>query len=97
MGRDKFKERSSRSNSRTSKQLDDKAPTREPLIVLSFRDFDANQPMIEELSRLRKFKSYYGLAGCLDKLQDLMNDFPFIDLASAEKLIDWDKAKIVKI
>jgi peptidoglycan-N-acetylglucosamine deacetylase len=53
--------------------------------------------MIEELSRVRKFKSYYGLAGCLDKLQDLMTDFPFMDLASAEKLVDWDKAKIVKI
>ena len=61
------------------------------------RDFDFNQPMIEELSRVRKFKSYYGLAGCLDKLQDLMTDFPFIDLASAEKLVDWNSAKVVKI
>lgn len=61
------------------------------------RDFDANQPMIEELSRLRKFKSYYGLSGCLDKLKELMTDFPFIDLATAEKLVNWDKAKIVKI
>ena len=61
------------------------------------RDFDANQPMIEELSRLRKFKSYYGLSGCLDKLKELMTDFPFIDLATAEQLVNWDKAKIVKI
>lgn len=61
------------------------------------RDFDNNQPMIEELSRLRKFKSYYGLSGCLDKLKELMTDFPFIDLATAEQLINWDKAKIVKI
>ena len=61
------------------------------------RDFDANQPMIEELSRLRKFKSYYGLSGCLDKLKELMTDFPFIDLATAEKLVNWNKAKIVKI
>ena len=61
------------------------------------RDFDANQPMIEELSRLRKFKSYYGLSGCLDKLKKLMTDFPFIDLATAEQLLDWDTAKIVKI
>ena len=61
------------------------------------RDFDFNQPMIEELSRVRKFKSYYGLAGCLNKLQDLMTDFPFIDLASAEKLVDWKTAKIVHI
>ncbi|MBC7407888.1 MAG: polysaccharide deacetylase family protein, partial [Arcicella sp.] len=58
------------------------------------RDFDANQPMIEELSRLRKFKSYYGLSGCLDKLKELMTDFPFIDLATAEQLVNWDKAKI---
>lgn len=61
------------------------------------RDFDANQPIIEELSRIRKFKSYYGLASCLDKLQNLMTDIPFIDLASAEKLVDWKKTKIVKI
>ena len=61
------------------------------------RDFDANQPMIEELSRLRKFKSYYGLSGCLDKLKKLMTDFPFIDLANAEQLVNWDEAKIVKI
>ena len=53
--------------------------------------------MIEELSRLRKFKSYYGLSGCLDKLKELMTDFPFIDLATAEQLVNWDKAKIVKI
>lgn len=61
------------------------------------RDFDANQPMIEELSRLRKFKSYYGLSGCLDKLKELMTDFPFIDLATAEQLVNWDQAKIVKL
>ncbi|MES2519846.1 MAG: polysaccharide deacetylase family protein [Bacteroidota bacterium] len=61
------------------------------------RDFDANQPMIEELSRLRKFKSYYGLSGCLNKLKDLLIDFPFTDLASAEQMVDWEKAKIVKI
>ena len=61
------------------------------------RDFDANQPIIEELSRLRKFKSYYGLSGCLDKLKELMTDFPFIDLATAEQLVNWDQAKIVKL
>jgi polysaccharide deacetylase family protein (PEP-CTERM system associated) len=61
------------------------------------RDFDANQPMIEELSRLRKFKSYYGLAGCLDKLQELLTAFPFIDLATAEQQVDWQTVKTVKI
>ncbi|PWK27827.1 polysaccharide deacetylase family protein (PEP-CTERM system associated) [Arcicella aurantiaca] len=74
--------------------------TRQSEYVMTYfhpRDFDANQPMIEELSRLRKFKSYYGLGGCLGKLQELLTDFPFIDLASAEKLVDWNNAKTVKI
>jgi peptidoglycan-N-acetylglucosamine deacetylase len=61
------------------------------------RDFDAHQPMIEELSRLRKFKSYYGLSGCLDKLQELLTAFPFIDLATAEQQVDWQTVKTVKI
>jgi peptidoglycan-N-acetylglucosamine deacetylase len=61
------------------------------------RDFDANQPMIGELSLVRKFKSYYGLKGCLDKLTNLIQDFEFIDLATAETKVDWDKARIVKI
>jgi peptidoglycan-N-acetylglucosamine deacetylase len=61
------------------------------------RDFDADQPMIEELSRLRKFKSYYGLAGCLDKLRELLQDFPFTDLQTAENQIDWTQAKTVVI
>jgi peptidoglycan-N-acetylglucosamine deacetylase len=53
--------------------------------------------MIEELSRLRKFKSYYGLSGCLDKLKDLLIDFPFIDLKTAENQVDWTAAKTVLI
>ena len=53
--------------------------------------------MIEELSRLRKFKSYYGLSGCLDKLKDLLIEFPFIDLKTAESQIDWKTAKTVFI
>jgi len=43
MRRDNFKERSSRSNGRGNGKLEDKSPIREPLIVLSFRDFDRNQ------------------------------------------------------
>ena len=36
------------------------------------RDFDAGQPMIQDLSLIRKFKSYYGLSGALSKLERLM-------------------------
>lgn len=55
------------------------------------RDFDAGQPMIPGLSRARQFKSYYGLKGCLPKLKQLLTEFPFVDLAEAEKQVDWGK------
>ena len=53
------------------------------------RDFDAGQPMIPGLSRMRQFKSYYGLKGCLPKLKQLLTDFPFVDLAEADRQVDW--------
>ncbi|WP_080239446.1 polysaccharide deacetylase family protein [Spirosoma rigui] len=55
------------------------------------RDFDVGQPMIPGLSRARQFKSYYGLKGCLPKLKQLLTEFPFVDLAEAEKQVDWGK------
>ena len=61
------------------------------------RDFDPNQPMIDELSLNRKFKSYYGLKWSFKKLQQLLDDFDFIDLASAEKKVDWGSVPVVKI
>ncbi len=61
------------------------------------RDFDPTQPIIEELSYLRKFKSYYGLKNCLPKLEKLLQNYNFIDLETAEKDINWLKAKIVKL
>ena len=57
------------------------------------RDFDAKQPVIENLSLLRKFKSYYGLSGALPKLEKLITDFDFIDVAEANRIIDWENAK----
>jgi peptidoglycan-N-acetylglucosamine deacetylase len=61
------------------------------------RDFDAGQPVIEELSYLRKFKSYYGLKNCLLKLEKLIQNHSFIDLQTAEKQVDWETAKIIKL
>ena len=57
------------------------------------RDFDAGQPMIENLSLARKFKSYYGLSGALPKLEKLITDFDFIDLSEANERIDWKNTK----
>lgn len=61
------------------------------------RDFDPDQPIINELSNFRKFKSYVGLKNCMGKLNKWTNDFDFIDLTSADKLIDWDKAPLINL
>jgi polysaccharide deacetylase family protein (PEP-CTERM system associated) len=61
------------------------------------RDFDAAQPMIEDLSRIRKFKSYYGLSSAMIKLTFLIKKYPFVDLATAEKEINWEKARVVRL
>ena len=59
------------------------------------RDFDHEQPMIEGLNAIRKFKSYYGLSSSLDKLERLIQDFDFISLNQADKMIDWKNTKTI--
>ena len=61
------------------------------------RDFDPNQPVIQDLSLFRKFKTYVGLKGCLPKLDKWVNDFDFIDLKTADEMIDWKNAPIVNL
>ncbi len=61
------------------------------------RDFDAKQPMVPGLNLIRKFKSYYGLAGTLAKLENLIKRHNFIDIKSASEQIDWESTKIVKV
>lgn len=60
------------------------------------RDLDAGQPMLEGLPLTRRFKSYVGLKGAEAKLRKYLTDFDFIDIATANKKIDWENApKIV--
>lgn len=61
------------------------------------RDFDNLQPRIKELSLLRKFKSYYGLKAAYKKFDNLLTDFDFIDIKTADEQIDWTVAERVKI
>lgn len=61
------------------------------------RDFDAEQPMVPGLNFVRKFKSYYGLKGCLGKLDKLIKKHQFIDIRTAEASVNWDTAKVVKL
>ena len=59
------------------------------------RDFDFEQPVIPGLSPLRKFKSYVGLKSCQSKLEQWLNDFSFIDIETADNLIDWENVNTV--
>jgi hypothetical protein len=61
------------------------------------RDFDASQPIIQELSAFRKLKTYIGLKGAEKKLNQWLTDFPFIDIATAVKMIDWDTVPVVDV
>lgn len=61
------------------------------------RDFDINQPVIPGLNFLTKFRAYYGIKGCHKKLRNLTDDFNFIDIKTANNIIDWNKVKTIKI
>ncbi len=68
---------------------------RSPYLMTYFhpRDFDPEQPVIESLPSLRKFKSYVGLKHSFGKFQNMLDDFDFITVEQADKLIDWTQAK----
>ena len=61
------------------------------------RDFDPDQPVIKDLSLIRKFKSYYGLKNSEKKLIKIINEFNFIDVSKAVQNIDWEKAPKISL
>ncbi len=61
------------------------------------RDFDYGQPMIKDLSKIRKFKSYVGLKKAFPKFEKLINDFDFLSLDQAERQVNWDNALTVSL
>ncbi len=61
------------------------------------RDFDPDQPVIKELSMIRKFKSYVGLSNCMNKLEKWIKDYRFTDLQDADKSINWLDVPIIKL
>jgi len=70
-----------------------------PYIMTYFhtRDFDPGQPMIDSLPRMRKFKSYVGLSTSFRKFQSFLDDFDFMDVRDADKIIDWTSAREIKL
>lgn len=61
------------------------------------RDFDPDQPVIQDLSPIRKFKSYVGLSTCMNKLEKWTDEFQFTDLKGADKSIDWSNTPIIRL
>lgn len=61
------------------------------------RDFDPEQPMIEELSLVRRFKSYYGLKSAFEKLDYILGKHEFMSLSEADKNYDWNNALTIDI
>lgn len=61
------------------------------------RDFDAGQPIVEGLSRARRFKSYVGLGGAFGKLRRMLDEFDFVEVGSAVAELDWSRAPVLKL
>jgi polysaccharide deacetylase family protein (PEP-CTERM system associated) len=77
-----------------------KGCTRKNSYVMTYfhpRDLDIGQPMLKDLSLTRKFRSYFGISETYKKLYKYLNDFEFIDIDGADKLIDWDNAPVISI
>lgn len=61
------------------------------------RDFDTEQPMVQGLPLMRRFKSYVGIKGAFKKLQHLLDDYQFMNVVEADKVIEWEKTPILHI
>ncbi len=61
------------------------------------RDLDAKQPVLEGLPMTRRFKSYVGIKGAESKLRRWLTDFNFLDIATANDLIDWSTVPRVNL
>lgn len=60
-------------------------------------DFDPGQPSMTQLSHLRRWKNEVGLKGTYNKFQKYLSDFDFINIAEADKLIDWSQARVISL
>lgn len=61
------------------------------------RDLDPGQPMVPGLPLIRRFKSYYGLAGAEKKLRRYLSEFAFTDLNQAGSQIVWPFMPVVHV
>jgi len=67
------------------------------MVYLHCRDFDFGQRVIEDLPFHRRFKSYVGIKGAFRKLQKLLSEFDFVDLRTADGLVDWETSPVMDV
>lgn len=60
-------------------------------------DFDPEQPHMPQLSLMRQFKNRVALKGAYKKFKRVIADFEFIDLPTANKMIEWNNCKRIKL
>ena len=61
------------------------------------RDFDPKQPILDNLSFSRRFKSYLNLSKSYVKLRQIVYDFNFVDMNEAIQTINWENAPTVNL
>ena len=60
-------------------------------------DFDPDQPDMPHLSTRQRIKNKIGLKSAYGKYLKYLDDFDFVNLETADKLIDWSKIDIIKL
>lgn len=60
-------------------------------------DFDPDQPKMDYLPAWNRWKNNVGLKGAYRKFCHYLKDFDFINIEAADKLIDWENARVVKL
>ena len=60
------------------------------------RDFDADQPVLD-FPLYRRFMSYVGLKRAYTKFNRWLEENEFMDIATADVAIDWNRAPLIQI
>ncbi len=60
-------------------------------------DFDPDQPKMRHLPIMRQIKNEIGLSRAFKMFNKYMNEFEFINLVEADKLVDWNNTDIISL
>lgn len=67
------------------------------MTYLHMRDFDYEQPRFKHLSKMRYFKSYYGIKNAYPKFERMLKDFKWVNLQEAVKEINWSEVRKLQV